>query len=94
MFHQKNEIIKIINDSEDDFILSQSQAIKYARRGLYFNKDLNVGHKITEDDIVALRPANEISPTKYYNLIGLTLVKSVKAGMSIEREMFSDFSSI
>ena len=91
---KKNEIIKIINDNEDDFISSQSEAIKYARRGLYFNKDLNVGQKITEEDIVALRPTNEISPTKFYNLIGLTLIKSVKAGMSVEREMFSDFSSI
>jgi sialic acid synthase SpsE len=87
---KKNSLNAILNFNEEDFIASQEQAIKYARRGLYFKKDLSLGEILTEDDIVALRPANKISPTDYYNLIGLILIKDVKAGMDIERAMFSE----
>jgi len=48
-----------------------------ARRSLFFNKDLNEGHIITEEDLIPLRPYNGICVSKYENIVGEKIVKNV-----------------
>ena len=51
-----------------------------SRRGLYATRALPVGHVITADDVIALRPATTVTPDRLSALIGATLTRDVAAG--------------
>jgi sialic acid synthase SpsE len=55
-----------------------------SRRGLYAARALPAGHVIAPEDIIALRPASEVSPDREPELIGATLTRSVAAGVPFE----------
>lgn len=52
---------------------SESKNIAIARKSIFLSKNLRKGHIIAEDDIVALRPGDGISPMEWENVIGKTL---------------------
>ena len=59
---------------------SEEDTRKVARRSLVAAKDLDAGSAVTPDDLVALRPADGISPQEIDVVVGKVLVADVKAG--------------
>jgi N,N'-diacetyllegionaminate synthase len=58
-----------------------------ARRSLYFNRDMNQGEIITENDLIALRPNSGICASKFEEFIGKTL----RCDVSNRSELSLDF---
>ena len=56
------------------------EANRNYRRSLYFVKDLQPGHQITEDDIQIIRPGFGLSPSHYSAVIGSILSAPVRHG--------------
>lgn len=52
---------------------SELKNIAIARKSIHLNNDLPKGHIITENDIIALRPGDGISPMEWNNIIGKEL---------------------
>ena len=52
---------------------SELKNIVIARKRIHLKRDLEKGTVIGENDIIALRPANGISPMKWNDVIGKTL---------------------
>lgn len=65
---------------------SEIKNIIVARKSLHVKIDLEVNHLIKEDDLIALRPANGISPMEIDQLIGKRVKKPLKAGSMITWE--------
>ncbi len=59
------------------------EVAKRARRGVYYNNDLKVGHRITYKDLVFLRPEREYSLEEVDTIVGLTLKKDIKINESV-----------
>jgi len=51
-----------------------------ARKGLYVSRNLPKDHVITEDDILVLRPAAELSPLYFWEIIGKNTTKELFKG--------------
>ena len=75
--------IKKIMDNEKESVVVQ-------RRGLCASHDLEVGHIITSDDLIALRPCinDGIEPYKMQQLIGKKTNCKVVSGENITKGMF------
>lgn len=52
----------------------------FGRRSLYYKKDLEIGHKISKDDLIALRPGGGIPPNEYVSILDKELKQKVKKG--------------
>lgn len=63
---------------------SESKNLNIARKSLHWLKDLPKGHRISEDDLIALRPGNGISPMYFERIIELELAKDVSYGQLID----------
>jgi N-acetylneuraminate synthase len=61
-----------------------------SRRGLYAARSLPAGHVVTAADVIALRPASDVSPDRQPELVGSTLVRDVAEG---GRFLASDLSA-
>ena len=57
---------------------SEIKNISIARKSIHLKRDLKNGSVISENDIIALRPANGISPMKWDEVIGKVLLKDKK----------------
>ena len=51
-----------------------------SRRGLYAGRAMRAGEPITEEDVVALRPANALGPADLNRLVGSALSRDIPAG--------------
>jgi sialic acid synthase SpsE len=51
-----------------------------SRRGLYASRPLPAGHVVAAVDVIALRPASDVSPDRQSELIGSTLTRELMAG--------------
>jgi len=67
---------------------SESKNITVARKSIYLNKDLFRGHLITEEDLIALRPGDGISPMEWNNVINRKLITDKN---KFEKLLLSDF---
>ncbi|MNK78511.1 N,N'-diacetyllegionaminic acid synthase [compost metagenome] len=52
---------------------SELKNIAIARKSIHLNNDLPKGHIITDNDIIALRPGDGISPMEWNNVVGRKL---------------------
>ena len=59
--------------------LDEEINIKY-KRSLYFNKSLPIGHVLTNDDLICIRPNLGLKPIYKNKLIGKKLIKKVNFG--------------
>lgn len=57
-----------------------------SRRGLYARRALRAGERVTDADIVALRPAAGVAPADLPHLLGSTLRRDVPAGAAFEAQ--------
>ena len=67
---------------------SEIKNITIARKSIHLNKNLSKGHIICEEDIIALRPGDGISPMEWNTIIGKKL-KEEKKGF--DKLFYSDF---
>ena len=63
---------------------SEKKNISIARKSLHTKKNLTKDHVVTSDDLIALRPANGISPMKIDVVVGKVLVEDIQAGSALE----------
>jgi sialic acid synthase SpsE len=51
-----------------------------SRRGLYARRALRAGEQVSSDDVIALRPATRVAPSRIGALVGATLRRDITAG--------------
>lgn len=59
------------------------------RRGIYFRRDLNADHVVSESDLILLRPNVGLDAREYFNVIGKRLQVDVAALQPLEEDFFS-----
>jgi N-acetylneuraminate synthase/N,N'-diacetyllegionaminate synthase len=67
---------------------SEVKNISIARKSIHLNKKMKKGETIMQDDIIALRPGDGISPMQWENIIGKVLNKDKN---EFEKISYSDF---
>ena len=58
---------------------SEQKNKEFARKSIHLNRSMKVGEIIKEEDIVALRPGNGISPMEWKNVIGRKINRAYSA---------------
>lgn len=64
-------------------VAAERPIAEVARRSLYWSRPLPAGHLVADDDLVALRPGNGISPARQRDLVGRTTAGPVEAGTQV-----------
>lgn len=72
------------SDSEEKLLEMQKDAIKHARRGLYYSRAIQRGEVLSHSDLIAKRPSNNFSPKRFSEIIGKKLKTDVEADQSVE----------
>lgn len=78
-----NEISKSLNSNLS--LRSDFDSRVKMRRGGYFKKDLPLGHKLTLEDLLLVRPCNEMDISQAGNIIGKKLLKKVNPNQPISK---------
>jgi sialic acid synthase SpsE len=78
----------IIGLNRKEPLSSEMNSIKYARRSLYYTRDLLAGHEVSESDLAALRPGTGTSPVLIDNYIKKILTSSVSNNQQLMPEDF------
>ncbi len=73
---------KVISESE-------KKNLNIARKSIFYKKDLPSGHRITEDDLVILRPGNGLSPMEIDSVVGSLLKVNVSANDFVNRSQLA-----
>lgn len=71
------------------FINNSSIKNKIFRRSIYAIKNINIGEKITEDNIKILRPNYGLDPKFYYKILNTKCTKIIKANTPFPKSYFS-----
>lgn len=75
----------LISDGKKTLQNEQS-SIKHARRSIVAARSLSVGEVIKDDDIIAKRPGNGISPILWDKIVGRKVIKIIEEDESIKWE--------
>ena len=81
-----NNLNKVLGSGKKTFLESEIISRKNARRSLFFNKNIKKGNRVKKEDLIALRPAIGISPSKYKSIINKKLKINVKKGQIIKKK--------
>jgi N-acetylneuraminate synthase len=68
---------------------SEKGNIPIVRRSLHTAKALNAGHTLTDEDLVALRPAGGFPPADWNSIVGRKLRTALPAGVLLEKNHFA-----
>lgn len=74
----RNIELALSKDGQKKPSQSELKNIHIARKSVYFNRNLNAGKIISDEDLICLRPGFGISPMEWEKLIGKTLKRDVK----------------
>ena len=90
MVRASNELFYALGDGIKKIENNEKETAVVQRRALYYCTDLQKGHKIIEQDLIALRPIkpDELPPYKEKQLLGRKLVKNVQADCPVHEEDF------
>ena len=90
MVKASNELFYALGDGIKKIENNEKETAVVQRRALYYCTDLQKGHKIIEQDLIALRPIkpDELPPYKEKQLLGRKLVKNVQADSPVHEEDF------
>ena len=69
-----------LGDGQKTCQLAEAGNRDLSRRGLYAGRTIRAGERIETHDIVALRPSNELSPSRWRDLAGQCLTRDLAAG--------------
>ena len=67
---------------------SERKNITIARKSIHLTKSLRKGHVLTNQDLIALRPGNGISPMNWNNVIGKRLIRDMGKGEKLSEKDF------
>lgn len=67
---------------EKRILAEEQETLRWARRGIYFVHDLPEGHKLTEEDLIPLRPNSHIGVEHWDTVIGHYLMQPVRKGQA------------
>ncbi len=81
-------IEKALGDGIKQPTASEIKNIIVARRSIHIKHDLPKGHKLSEDDLIMKRPGEGISPMKYQEVIGKTLLDDLAADTMLQEDQF------
>tara|TARA_X000000950_G_scaffold237993_1_gene289847 strand:+ start:739 stop:1776 length:1038 start_codon:yes stop_codon:yes gene_type:complete len=62
----------------------ETKSIKYARRSIFLSKDIIKGEKLSEKNLITLRPGTGISASKWDFYIGKRFKKNLRAGTMLK----------
>jgi N,N'-diacetyllegionaminate synthase len=73
-----------------DFVdpVESVERITEFRRACFLNKNIETGHKISEEDLIALRPMQGIDARNFYSLIGRKALLPIKKLETLDWSMF------
>lgn len=74
----RNIELAISGDGSKRVSESEGKNISIARKSIHLSKDLPEGHVITDEDLIALRPGDGISPMRWNKIVGRKLAVSKK----------------
>jgi len=83
-----NTYKKLISTSSKD-LSKEAAARQHARRSIVANLDIKKGEVITEDNIIAKRPAHGISPVYWDEVVGKTASKDISEDDILKWEMLA-----
>ena len=63
---------------------SEQKNKEFARKSIHFKRSMKAGETIEEEDIIALRPGNGISPMEWKNIIGRKVNRAYSATEMLE----------
>ena len=88
ILEQIRSVDEMMSYEEDDFLEIQSNARMYARRGIYASTNLKKGMRITNENLISLRPipSEGFSANLIDELVGKEIKRDVLAGAPITRE--------
>jgi N,N'-diacetyllegionaminate synthase len=67
---------------------SEKKNITIARKSIHTNRNLSKGHILTNEDLIALRPGDGISPMRRNSLIGKKINKDILEGEKLSEKDF------
>ena len=73
------QVVVSRNFNEVDYISSQISAREQARRGIYFKRNIQAGSKVTNEDLISLRPVGQVPSNLFFEIVGSKLNKDVSA---------------
>ena len=62
----------------------ETKSIKYARRSIFLSKEIIKGEKLSEKNLITLRPGTGISASKWDFYIGKRFKKNLRAGTMLK----------
>jgi N,N'-diacetyllegionaminate synthase len=68
---------------------SEKKNIEIVRKSLHFNNDLEAGHVLREEDLIAIRPGTGVSPLNIDEYIGKKLRVAVNANTPVLENQFA-----
>lgn len=83
----RNIELAISGDGEKVPSESETKNIAIARKSVFINRNLLIGHIIADDDIISLRPGDGISPMEWENIVGKKLIVDKN---KFDKLLFSD----
>lgn len=69
-FNKKMLRKKIVGGNETKNLKIEKKSIRFARRSIFAKKDIFKGEKLTENNLITLRPGNGIKANKWDDVIG------------------------
>lgn len=88
MIDNINETAASLGRHEKTFSEKEEKELIFARRGLYYKRDMKEGETLSEPDIVALRPARYSDSSQADNFIGRRLTKDRSSMDALKSEDF------
>ena len=79
---------KVLGNSIKKCQPEEKEMKKISSKSLYFNKDMSIGDKINEHDLLAKRPSGGISPSEIKKVINKRLWSNVKKGNQLSIKNF------
>jgi N,N'-diacetyllegionaminate synthase len=73
-----------LGDGRKRCLAAEAPNVVPSRRGLYTRRPMRAGERITEADVIALRPATAVSPGELSRLVGSVLDRDLAAGEAFQ----------
>lgn len=88
MVARVREVMTLMGSGEKTPRAAERASTEAARRSIVARRNLEIGHRLTLEDIDWLRPGGGLSPMHTGELVGRTLSRSVRRGERIAPNMF------
>jgi len=87
-FCEKLETYRRLMSGKGKELEKEQSARREARRSIVAARDLKAGEKLTENDLIAKRPAHGVSPIHWDEIVGKTMLIDVEEDLPLSWRMF------